>query len=105
MRRSASPCSKASWYELEGLRKRGQRPTGGVWVVDEYQQRRHLESSGFFAVDLPTPNQVYLVAGLGVAMIANKSDRTVEVAQQLAGANPLRFAVLWRGEGRQVVIE
>lgn len=100
-----SPASTASWQTLGHLRRRGQRPQGGVWIVDETYQRQHLEDSGAFAVGFPEPAEVYLVAGLGVTLIADKTVKAIEIAHMLAMARPAMFVVLWREEGRQLVIE
>lgn len=105
MRRTDSPASTASWQTLASLRRRGQRPQAGIWITDDASQRVHLEDSGVFAVDLPRPEDIYLVAGLGVTLTANKTVRTIEVAHMLASARPALFILLWRGENPQLVIE
>ena len=99
------PPSTASWKTLGALRRRGQRPTGGIWVTDHAYQRLHLEESGVFAVELPKPDEVYLVAGLGVTLTADKTVRTIEVAHMIASARPALFILLWRGENPQLVID
>lgn len=104
MHRAAYQSSTASWQSLAHLRKRGQRPLGCVFVTDRMTQRRNLELSGAFALQFPGPQDVYLVAGLDVVIIADHSEKAVETAQALAAANPRYLATYWRGQGLQAVI-
>jgi len=76
----------------------------GLWITDHARQRQLLQESGLFAVGVPTPEEVYLVAGLAVALIANKSARLIEIAQRIMAAHPCAFSVLWRGEPLQQVL-
>lgn len=97
--------STPSWSLLAHLRKRGQRPFAGIFITDHEWQRRSLGASGAFALGFPDAAQGYLIAGLDVVVIANYCARAVDVAQQLAAANPRYLATYWRGQGLQVVIE
>ncbi len=97
--------SYPSWSLLEALRRRGQRPVGAIWVTDRAQQRRYLQESGVFAVEVPPVEWAYWVAGLAVLLTADKCAGLIAVAQALASAHPARLVVLWRGEAPQWVIE
>lgn len=99
----------ASWSRLATLRKRGQIPTDGVWIFENQRQLRSMESSGFFSLNFPRPEDVRYLAGLDVVMVATRSKSTMEVAQQIAVGSPRFFAVYWQGVdrdvARQVVID
>jgi hypothetical protein len=96
--------SRTDWAVLAQLRKRGQRPIGTIFVTDHYGQRRNLESSGGFAVFPPSEGEAYLVSGLDVLFIADRSDRSTELAQSLASAGPRCLWVHFRGSNPQQVI-
>lgn len=99
--RSSTP----SWQHLSGLRKRGQRPVSGIYVTDHDRQRSLLAASGLYAVGFPRDDETCFAAGLDVVLHANRTERSIEVAQKIAAANPRFFATYWRGVGRQVVIQ
>jgi len=94
-----------SWRTLATMRKRGQRPADGVFVTDHERQRWNLIDSGLFAVPLPKPEEAYLAAGLDVVVIAERSERAIEVAVLLASAGPAFLATYWRGQDREVVLQ
>lgn len=104
MQNAAYQPSTASWQSLAHLRKRGQRPLECVIVTDRMVQRRNLELSGAFALPFPGPREVYLTVGLDVVVIADYSEKAVEIAQAIAAANPRYLATFWRGQGLQTVI-
>jgi hypothetical protein len=82
---------------LRALRARGQRPSGGIWITDDLGQQNNLAASELFAVGLPQLDDTYLVAGLGVSLIAEQSVHTIEVAHALASSRPALFVIYWRG--------
>jgi hypothetical protein len=88
-----------SWELLRTLRSRGQRPAGGIWITDDKGQQCNLAGSGTFSVGLPELEDAYLVAGLGVSLIANQCIRTIEVCHALASSKPALFVTYWRHEG------
>lgn len=104
MQRAAFSSPIPSWQALAAMRKRGQRPAAGVFVTDHYAQRRNLCAGGLFAVGFPEPREVYLAAGLDVALIADRNERSVGVALMLSEANPAYLSTFWRGERFDVVI-
>ena len=93
-----------SWQMLGHLRKRGQRPSGGLFVTDHTLQRRHLELGGLFTVMLPADEAAYLAAGLEVVLIADRNERSIHAAQCIASAHPSYFATYWRDHGLEVVL-
>lgn len=95
----STPIQLPSWEVLRALRCRGQRPTGGIWITDDKGQQHNLAAGELFAVGLPLLDEAYLVAGLGVSLIANQSVHTIEVAHAVASSAPALFVVYWRGEG------
>lgn len=88
-----------SWEVLRALRCRGQRPAGGIWITDDKGQQTNLAAGELFAVRLPRLDEAYLVAGLGVSLIATQSIHTIEVCHAVASSGPVLFVVHWRGEG------
>lgn len=92
----STPIQPPSWEVLRGLRARGQRPAGGIWITDRVDQQRNLADSGAFAVGLPQLEDAYLVAGLGVTLIAAQSVSTIEVAHAVASSHPALFVIRWR---------
>lgn len=86
-----------SWALLAHLRKRGQRPAGFMLVTDHERQRRNLIASGAFALPLPKAEEGYLVAGLEVALFADRNEPGAEAAGILFASHPASLVVLWRG--------
>jgi hypothetical protein len=102
--RTACVASTPSWLHLAGLRKRGQRPTAGVFVTDNPTQQRLLVASGCYAVGFPHGDEVTYAAGLEVVVIAARNPSSIEHAQRIATVNPRYLATYWRGSGLEVVI-
>lgn len=86
------------------MRCRGQRPTGGIWITDDFAQQRNLAADELFAVGLPLLDDTYLVSGLGVTLIADQSIHAIEVCHALASSGPILFVIYWRGEGRWRIV-
>ena len=99
------PSCACSWTALGRLRRRGQRPTGALFVTDNWRQRVNLEASGAYAVSMPVAEECIFAAGLEVVLIAEQSEHAVIIAQLLAAAGPRFFATYFRGRGRQVVLQ
>jgi hypothetical protein len=102
--RTAYVASTPSWPHLSGLRKRGQRPTAGVFVTDNATQMRLLVASGCYAVGFPHGDEAVSAAGLDVVVIARRDQTAIDGAQRIASANPRYLATYWRGSGLEVVI-
>lgn len=93
-----------SWDLLASLRRRGQRPAGFMLVTDREWQRRNLIASGAFALPLPKEAEGYLVAGLDVALFAEREPDAIEAAGVLFASRPARLLILWRPENFEVVL-
>ncbi len=100
-RTSRPPCF--SWAALEALRRRGQRPADGVWVCDDFHQRRNLCESGVFCLEPPYPDDDPPVSGLDVYVIATKTQRIVESVAKLWEAAPAQLAIYYRNAPREVL--
>jgi hypothetical protein len=97
--------STPSYADLTRMRKRGQRPIGPLYVSDDRAFRdRMYTCHGLYGVPLPKPEQCFLLAGLWVVMLAKRDDRTQEIAELIASANPKRFSVDWLGERTDLVV-
>jgi hypothetical protein len=94
----------ADWQALAAMRRRGERPVGGVWIARDARRRQLLANRGFFAVGIPEPEQCYLVAGLDVFLLAPRAPKTIDIAQAIASANARYFATMWDGDRMRKVI-
>jgi hypothetical protein len=94
----------ADWHQLADLRRRGERPVGGVWIAQENRRRQLLAARGLFAVDVPALDQCYLAAGLDVFLLAQRQQLTVDVARAIASAGPRNFVTAWDGDRWREVI-
>lgn len=95
--------SPTNWPVLARLRRRGQKPAGAIWITDDWRQRANLEASGAFAAFPPTAEELILLAGLEVILIADPGERGVAVAEMLAGSAAKSFSTYFRGRGLEVV--
>lgn len=98
------PYSQPSWHLLQRMRKRGERPMGGVWMVDDDSRRLLLLSRGLYAIRVPARAQAWL-SGLDVFLLARRMPSRIELAQEIASTYPRFFALEWEGEQWQTVID
>ncbi|MGC8519825.1 MAG: hypothetical protein ACP5P4_15100 [Steroidobacteraceae bacterium] len=103
MRPRTSRSSGCDWPALAELRRRGQRPADGVWVCDDFHQRRHLVESGVFCAAPPFPDDEPAVTGLEVYVIATKTERIAESMARLWVASPKLLAIYYRNAPREVL--
>jgi hypothetical protein len=88
----------ADWHQLAAMRRRGERPIGGVWIAQDGRRRRLLAGRDLFALDVPSIEQCYLAAGLDVFLLAVREQATIDVALAIAAATPRYFVTAWQGD-------
>jgi hypothetical protein len=100
----ACQSSTPNWMQLGQARRRGQRPSGCVWITDHETQRYNLIAAGGYALNLPEPEQAVFIAGLDVILLARRNERTTQAALLIASAAPNLFSIHWCGEGCEQVL-
>lgn len=96
------PPSTPSWEQLGQMRRRGQRPVGGVWLSDDADRRWLFWRKGLYALPLDGPE--VMLAGLDVVMIVRRSLHHQKRVEAVFQSGPRKLSIDWEGEKWQCAI-